>query len=240
VRIIRESPELHYLFLNKADSYLKKIKESVDCFDNEWREVGDEGFYELPPGAPYPPSYHREAFNLLLALGRTIVELYAIEKDNKYLNKAERLARFFKSRLTLGLNNSYNWTYTSEHTTVEDISHGAIEVDFAVLCYRNSIVFTKQDLQRFANTLIEVVQQPDGTLAMYVDGTGVSDVQYTTQCFRWLELTLVDKRLYDLCKNIYNEYGDQIIGFIIEGNHIIISSQLGYAMLLKWEYILNN
>ena len=58
--------------------------------------------------------------------------------------------------------------------TIEDFSHGSIEIGFAYRCYRDGVVFTRQDMERLANTFTHniVRRTEDGnlTFADRVDG----------------------------------------------------------------------
>ncbi len=215
-RIVLEDPELHPRYQTKANEYLVKIRQTLDCFDDNWREVGDRGYYLSPHVSGIPP------FNGMIALGRAIIEAWLASGDAKYLNRAERLSRYLKSHLRIGAHDSYNWYYGEDYPTPEDISHGAIEADFAALAYRNGIVFTRQDIERFARTLVDVVQQPDGTMARCVDGSG-SDPAMRTATSRWTDMTQVDSRVYDLAYKIC----------ITEG--LPSSGQVGYAKIMKWK-----
>lgn len=224
-RVVLEDPELHPTYKAKADEYLVKIKQTLDSFDDNWRVVDDKGYYLSPHiVGKIPP------FNGMIALGRATIEVWLASGESKYLIRAERLARYLKSHLRIGAHDSYNWYYGEDYPTPEDISHGAIESDFATLAFRNGIVFTQQDIERFARTLVDVIQQPDGRIARYVDGSG-DDLSIRTAVSRWTDMAQVDSRVYDLAYQIC----------ITEG--LPSSGQVGYAKLMKWkprESVLSN
>ena len=67
-----------------------------------------------------------------------------------------KLALFLRDRLTLDLDNdSYIWQYREGNPKIEDISHGGIDVDFAILCQQHGIVFNLTAVRRFANTFVK-------------------------------------------------------------------------------------
>lgn len=67
----------------------------------------------------------------------------------------------------------------------EDISHGAIDVDFAVESARYSIVFTRSDLALFASTFFRETNVNEGKMLKPNDAVG-----------RWLELAEVECGVY--------------------------------------------
>lgn len=218
VRIVRNDPDLHPGYLRMADWYMTKVMETVDSLDDDWRESGNTGWYV----SPHPTIPGKIPFNGMLAMGRTFVELYAAGAGLKYLDKATKLANYFKSHLRPGQHNSYDWYYGEDYRYSEDISHGAIDVHFAVLAYRNGIVFTREDIERFANTLVKVVLLPDGNLAARVNGLGGVSTSMTA-CGRWTELSEVNSKAYVLCHTF--EFERQLKS----------SGQVGYARLMKWK-----
>jgi hypothetical protein len=119
--------------------------------------------------------------NMQNALGRTLVVLSRVNAISQarraaYENKAARLARFFKNRLEyFPETDSYRFSYAYHRygqeedgryyygeyhygAPIEDINHASLSVDFARLCFENSIkdtqgelIFTERDMARFAH-----------------------------------------------------------------------------------------
>ena len=181
--LIRRDPELAQRFGPRADGYVVAVEQTVNAFEDSWREdsKGSEGWYHgayLDKGLP---------LNQQNALGRTLVALWLATGKDEYRAKAEKLATFFRRRLRRH-QDGYAWSYWPDRGGAEDISHAAINVDFAFTCYRANIVFTRDDMVRFSQTLGGCLRG-DG-FAGNVDGTG--DLRHSAQMGRWGHLGFVD------------------------------------------------
>ncbi len=156
-----------------ARRYLRIMEtQLIPKWDPYWRDVpGGGGVYiaqddpaQRFPGATLP-------HNQYLALGRTHIALYRVTGKPFYRDRAERMARFFKSKLRL-VGDHYEWNYWDaagawddaearlmQH--IEDSSHGAIDVAFAVDAYDAGIVFDREDMQRLARTVSDAMWNHD-------------------------------------------------------------------------------
>jgi hypothetical protein len=188
IRIVREDADLAAPYGAKADEYLSALEQTVAAFDADWRTgPGDgEGYYLGESLGKYLP------LNQQNALGRTLIELHAATDAPAYLDKATRLASFFKRRLTTRDDGAYDWAYwpsldAQGPSSGEDISHAAINADFACLAHENGIVFTAEDMERFADTFTKSISKGDGEFADTVAGTGASG-RYALSVGRWLAL----------------------------------------------------
>jgi len=222
VRIILEDSTLHARYKPSADYFLARIRETIDCYDNEgeWIDVDEtQGYYYCPQSNILGEG----PINGMAAMGRAIIETYLACRDVKYLTRAEKIATRFQNYLIHEpATNSFYWRYWVAELSMEDISHGAIDVDFAALAWRNGIVFTRTDMERFARTLVDVMVREDGYhMFYYVNGSGTTEMSQAAS--RWLDLTQVDPRTYDLVYEI------QVV------NGMRTSQQIDYAKLLKWK-----
>lgn len=179
----------------QADSYLSVARSSLSMFDKNW--VSDTatggGYYQFDRDEPHATnSLHGPMplpFNQQLAAGRTMIMLYEITGDSFYRQRAEALAKHFKANLKG--NGPYVWTYwhvkgLNRSKGIEDISHGAIDIDFAIRAYRSGMVFSSRDMTRFRDTYERNIRR-NGTFAGKVDGTG--GAQHREAIGRWLELS---------------------------------------------------
>ena len=115
----------------------------------------------------------------MTALGRVHVELSRIYGQTAHLEKAKKLAHFFRNRIVQRNNNSYSWEYwpkpaesANGNNPAEDVTHAQINVHFACLAYQNGIVFDETDMKRFSNTLTKNIMQNGSYWAENVDGKG--------------------------------------------------------------------
>ncbi|WP_020575570.1 hypothetical protein [Actinopolymorpha alba] len=91
----------------------------------------------------------------------------------------------------------------------EDLSHGAIDVEFAVLAFRYGMAFRGVDLVRFARTYTRNLATTDGDIAtsfVRVDGTGglAPSGQYL-QAPRWMQAAPWGERVFDHARAIYDD-----------------------------------
>ena len=204
-------------FTQVASRYIKDTTECMDCHDGEWDD--EVGAYRMPythatyyPGAILP-------HNMNAAMGRSLITLYNLTGKKVYLEKVISLADHFKSYLIYKpTNNSYIWDYWDGSDTIfleEDVSHGAIEVRFAQMCYDNNIIFSKEDIIRFGNTITkEVYVSPSkfNDRVYYNPKTGRKPVinRYAEQLPRWLSLSKYNREVY---KVIAEYYAPEIIKY---------------------------
>lgn len=183
-RLVKERKGLE-AYAGAAREFTAAIEETVAAYDPEWHDGPnpDEGYYAGPSlGGKHLP------LNQQNAIGRTCIELAEVTGKAAYRERASKLAAFFKRRLKLRDDGAYEWAYWAAlqppyEQGREDISHAAINIDFAFRCYEAGIVFTREDMERFAATFLKVVRKPDGRISDTVAGAGSG--RYAAQIGRW-------------------------------------------------------
>jgi hypothetical protein len=148
--------------------------------------------------------YLDRPLNMNLAQGSAMLAVYEATGDRSYLEKATKIANNFKKYLTIDqAKNNYIWKYypwdTKYGKVVEDIDHSIYDTEFINLAYRSGI-FNDADMQKFANTAGKVMVKNDGTIAKYVDGTGVAD--YPGWIANWLWFEPWSQNLFNVSYNI--------------------------------------
>jgi len=220
----------------KAATYVQRVKESVAFHEWEWQygPYGGEGHYRFPSiihGGLNVPHNHQNA------MGRTLVALYEATGEVFYRSRAEMLATFFQRRILSGDSVAgYVWHYWDKigdlvfSGPADDLSHGAISVDFAVLAHQAGIVFAAYDLTGFVWTFRNRLDRGlVGSLANLVDGSGGTGT-WNFQSGRWLSLGPWDwdRHIYPMVKTIYGgAFGWTYIADL--------SELLGIAYLARWE-----
>jgi Glutamine amidotransferase domain len=121
-----------------------------------------------------------------LAMGRVYVGLCKLGKGQKYCERAKALSTMFKNRLMLK-DDRYVWNIFG--TTLEDISHGAIDIAFACDAFDAGTEFTRNDMLLFSRTLIRAFN--GSQFAKFIDGSGDDDsvYSYSLASARWLDLS---------------------------------------------------
>lgn len=192
--IVGQMPSLYPLIGNAA--YLQRLSEAaVREFDDQWRYdpshgVGYYVFEDSDLLKQLPGSEMPVPFNQQLAAGRTFIILWKLTGNPAYRLKAEGLARHFKEHLRRDSTGAFRWDYwygkgLLHYNSTEDVSHGAIDVDFALLAGRESLVFTDDDLARFGAAFFRDTNVRDGKMLEPNDAVG-----------RWLDLAEVECGVY--------------------------------------------
>ncbi|MDR9786125.1 MAG: Ig-like domain-containing protein [Peptococcaceae bacterium MAG4] len=182
-RLVKNDPGLS-AYNSKADIYLQAAKDAISVHEDEWRESGGAGYYIYRKGSPYWCDGVGVPHNQNLGLARTMLNIYLVTGETKYLDRVTKIARHFKNNLTLE-GDRYVWYYwwglgytgwtSSQKVSVntpnyggykkyEDFRHGAVDGDFVAMAYQAGIVFDETDMQRFANTIGKNIIRSDGKI----------------------------------------------------------------------------
>lgn len=197
-----------------AKDFISFSQLALKEFDNQYRfdVIKKEGFYQWEGEEPLKTDLKAPIpLNYQTALGRCLLLLYVLTNDNSYLEKTEGIAKYFKNNIKLE-NERYIWGYRAEiqkYPQVEDISHGAIDLEFSILCYKFGIVFERKDMFRFVNTFYNL--KKDMGFYKFVNGTDDKpDKQYSNApgnqsdaIGRWLDLSEFDCGVYDNVKDYF-------------------------------------
>ena len=214
-------------FAEKAQIYAQACAETVAAHDDQW---DDEGFYRFRQDASFLDYAGVDLpLNQSNAMGRLLLALRQVTGGDAYLDKASGLAARFKDQLSLD-GEAYVWNYWGGSYSAygEDVSHAAINVDFAVLCAEQGVVFDETDLERFAATLLDNVLVDDRTSCDQVGGGSTNGSSYRPQIARWLRLGALRTGIYTGVRTMYDlEYPPSAIG---SG-----STLLGWGLLAELE-----
>ena len=177
----------------KADRYLQLAKAIIDRYHKCWTEVSEqEGYYwDSPTSDLVGPIVNRFS-----ALAIAEIKLYEILGDAKYLAKPAAMAAFFKKNLILE-GEAYVWTYKLGDSSVEDISHGAIDLEFAILCYKHGLSFDQTDMKRFTDTYKKLIWRGFDAkphLTARVDGSMGEDMDRISR--NWVLLSSFDPAVW--------------------------------------------
>ncbi|WUJ69781.1 hypothetical protein OG809_32365 [Kribbella soli] len=248
VRIVLSSPALRRRYLRKALEYLVACREAVAVHDWEYR---DGGHLIWPKTQPLAYDGCEQPLNQSVGLGQTLVELALATRDREYRRKVAAMGRMLAGQFTVDAGDAYLWHYwptggriydgfvkTGDPDTdvsvftpsggparqFEDVSHGAIDVEFAVRAFRAGLAFTAQDMGRIARTFTQnvVTTDADGLPVIHttVAGTTVGAPSVAQQAPRWMQANAWDPQVHAQCLALYNRYqptperdGQQAIGF---------------------------
>jgi len=127
---------------------------------------------------------------------------------------------------------SINTPHYPTTSSPDDLSHGAWTVEFAIRCYEREIVFTRDDMARFARTFTQNLwcgPSEDGSLhfALRVSGERVCTPGSDIAGARWLGLCPYDSRIFDLNRQVWAANGLHRATY----GHAIGS----YARMYRWQ-----
>lgn len=202
-------------FGEKAAAYQSAAEAVVAAHDDQWNEAGyyifrSDASFLTYAGVDLP-------LNQSNAMGRLLLVLYDLTGETEYRRKAEALGVRFKAQLT-----AYRWNYWggSYSGNGEDVSHAAINVDFAAMLAARGLVFTYADMVGFSDTFMNHVYIDDGTFSDFVGGGPTNSSSYRPQVGRWLRLTPWRTSVYTAVRDLY------------ETHYVATSSSA--SMLLSW------
>ncbi len=232
-----------------ADRFIKAAEESyADANKRLWREGPNagEGYYlTCEKGESFPADNVGQPINFLGMHTSSQLALYRLTGKKDYRDRSEKMSRLLKNRLRYNEeSDTYVWTYWYEPMTtvgwtpadklssnvmvykgspnVEDISHGTLDISMVMAANREGIVFTKQDVQRFANTLLKNVILPERNgIRRAVDGSGGDYPAYFSILHGWLELAAANPEVYHAIRKTYLNKNEENLAFTAE--------------LLRWE-----
>jgi hypothetical protein len=205
-------------FQDKANAYVKFTEEALSVFDEDWifNENTKVGYYqfkvkEQPVGTLFSEKAQEVLiplpFNQQLAAARASLYLCKIQRnESDFCTKATALAKHFRNRVRQDSKGFYVWDYwygeaLDISSRKEDVSHGGIDVDLAILAHRNSTVFEETDIDKFKNTYYQISK--NGSFSRFVDGTG--EATSPTFISLWMELSPYDCKPWQDFKSLLEQ-----------------------------------
>lgn len=236
-RTVLSSPWLRRRYRSVATRYADACEAAVAVHDREWRDNDrGEGWYASARGMPVPYADGTEQpANQFLALGRTAQQLAAVSENRVHAGRARKMARTFRNELTVDPGGAYTWHYwlswgrvyngwtkaddVSEYRLsysgarqIEDISHGHLDIDFAVRAFWDHAGFDGLDMVRFARTFTRNIatETDDGTPTVWsnVDGTGSrATLAFELIAAGWMPLATFDRDIFDHVHTVFQRRG---------------------------------
>lgn len=169
----------------KANDYLAALRITMAEHDQYFRESydGTRGWTVYERGAPFPFDGFPSPHNVLAHSGTAYLAMYRATDEPYFRERATQLARLFHDHHLMQANDTwmlhYWWGQVHEgwepddevsrnlprregRKAAEDLAHLQGTLNFLVDCHRHGIVFTREDLERWALTAMEVLLEEDG------------------------------------------------------------------------------
>lgn len=195
--LVRNDPKLKQRYGPAADRFVAQAVEIFTDAEEDWRDGPNpgEGHYVTGHrGCPFWSDGIGKAHNYQASLGRSLLRLGQLTGDRKWQGHTEQIARLIKNHLRTTDDDAYVWNYwwgrpeqgwTRENSpsfntpvwtgskTIEDASHGHLEIEFVTQCAQAGCVFDEKDMRRFARTFLNhMVDREKWTMSVRVDGSG--------------------------------------------------------------------
>lgn len=223
-----------------ADRLVRAAEESyADATERLWRNGPnkDEGYYlTCEKGESFPADNVGAPFNFQAKHVCAQLALFRLTGKKEYLERSVKMCNLFKNRLIYNAGSDlYVWNYWFEPMTtkgwtpedslsanvkyfkpaanVEDISHGTLDISMIVEANRAGVVFSDNDVKRFANTLLNNVLTPDRLgVRRTVDGK-MDYPNYFNALHGWLELSGANPEVYKAIRQAYIFNGKETLPF---------------------------
>jgi len=232
-----------------ANRFIKAAEESYkDASARLWRNGPNkgEGYYlTCERGESFPADNVGQPINFLAMHTTAQLALFRLTGKKEYRERSEKMSRLLKNRLKYEQEGDlYIWTYWYEPMTtvgwkpednlssnvmfykgapnMEDSSHGVLDIAMVMAANKEDLVFTKDDIMRFSNTLLKNILLSDRSgIRRAVDGKGGDHAPYFPILHGWLELAAVNPEVYQEIRKTYLNRGEENLAFTAE--------------LLRWE-----
>ncbi|MEF3305563.1 hypothetical protein [Paenibacillus sp. GYB003] len=217
IKLVRSTPALQSAYLTKANGYLAFLENNIvprwensAYIGNTWAAISSTtGMYKQ--SAKFDAFSHGSTwtylpYNQALAYANMLIVLYESNGNPTYLDRAKRVGQYFKNALVAN-GTAYTWNYAYYASTVEDASHANVDLGFVLDMYRNGQMFTGADMDKFKNTLVNVMWNQSTTaptISHYVNGTGAAD--FSKYMSNWTELSQFSKSLYPIAAEQYRGF----------------------------------
>lgn len=210
VRLVYSTPGLEARYLTKARRYQVAIEQDIVAkwFRNWGAARGNGDDLETFGGWRGVPQ------NMFLTFGELLLVFTDIRLSPAYVCTApevpasfytavpDSMAAVFRASLHVGSAvDAWTWSYwpvTVADTTPEDLSHGNLDISFALEASRHGIGFTAADMRRFASTFTRLIWNGSTALPRFsslVNGRGRDSIFYLADWVRLAEHDTTISRL---------------------------------------------
>lgn len=201
---------------------MKALRHHEADFHIDERGYGD---FRWPREAPVPFDGTIQPLNQSHALGATFAELSRVVGNPEYRRNVEAMLLSLRGSLQVH-DDAYLWPYWPVHSQIyngysreeeissytpfygavrswEDISHGAITLEFIQVAHDAGIADLSEDRRRFATTFVQrVINEPD-SVWYRVNGEVEALPAQAVQSARWLMLADIEPAIHDQVLRVY-------------------------------------
>ena len=219
VKLVYRNPALLGKYGPKADQYLSVLEGHIIAkWHANWNAKRGTRTYLREWGG-----WQNLPHNMYLSFGTLLLVLHEISQlpqyapvnpafPEFYLQQATAMARYFGDDLRfLEKEDAYLWDYMVGDRR-EDTGHANLDIEFAIRAYHLGVVFSNEDMRRFANTFVGVLWNRDEVspdFRTHIDlmgGYGDDSIvtgRWHYHLMRWLWLYEFDPRVGRLINQHY-------------------------------------
>ncbi len=204
-QMIRSRPELRNdpQLMAKSNHYVALIERIIRRHQSAWTQISeDQGYYWDDFEEDIGPIVNR-----FTALGRVELVLGDVVGNSSYYERPGQMARYLVENMRYYEDQDlYTWSYHIGEGGSEDISHGAIELEFLIMANQRGLL---EDLHlvRLCNTYLERVWQVphilegEHILSMKVDGSDGRD--YARISRNWILLSMYNSTIFNRQRTVF-------------------------------------
>ncbi|NPV47188.1 MAG: hypothetical protein HPY69_09535 [Armatimonadetes bacterium] len=216
VEAIRKDPGLQAQFGKSADQFLAYIAENMlRKHEQHWLDMGDgAGGYRFADLITDRFPNRLQPHNQYLALGRAYLVLKDVPgADPLFATRAEQMARLFRRYLReqgeAWVWNYWDWVEGGEpgHSGLEDTSHGTIDVGFAIEACHRGVVFTAEDMKRFARTVLDQMWNGSTEDPKLGPNVGTRGDRFAMTTSDWFDLGEWEPQIWRLALTAFSKAG---------------------------------
>ncbi len=213
-------PELKEQLGPEYQQILDGAKAALAEHDRQWRDGPEDGVGHYI-GMDQENSLENKPLpgNRLSAMGWALWISWKVSGDTTHRDHARAIGLYMKHRLTIGTDGAYYWPYALPAAPVtvskaredikgEDSSHGGLTMEVMLTLANDNVVFTTDDMKRFAKTALNgYARRTDGILMTSINGMGAYDPgSHIGIASRWLPLSTYEPQLRDRILTYYLNY----------------------------------
>jgi hypothetical protein len=208
-------------YRTKADSYVARLETILHTYDKQWVNnapyAGSPSFYVYASCNGICSAASLMMYNQGTVLAKPLLLIDRIKRlkgltpDAGYLNKADKVAAYFKTFVRTS-NNAYNWDYGGARGSgIEDVSHAHLDLSHIMWAKQYNLGgLTSTDMTRLAATMQKVLNGAAGSgdVSHNVDGTGLPGDNYLRVSigYDWIDLADYDATLLDKTTTVFNKF----------------------------------
>jgi hypothetical protein len=199
-------------FAMRADQFARTAGFILTFHEADYREDGDEAKYVFGrvPTTPacagcediaslegddlpfnmlaFAAELHRELSRYRSATGESA-------EASRLAARYDRMARYFRARITTAADGGATWAYSTYTTRIEDVGHGNFDIQHAYFDSITGSTFGAAEMARFATTFRRFLDASGEVTGTLIDGTSCCDLTSRSTYF-WMYLSEVDGEIW--------------------------------------------